>query len=580
MFSPLKSINDLAEANGISSTSSTSKGTQSDQDILAISSTLEKLSTQADQDLLPVSTTLGKLTTKIESSRYFKPPDPSNPSNDDPDQVQVIKIEHGLQNETIEKNGKVLSKSAKNSVNLSDFSVHKLIGSGGYGKVYLVQKNDNSKFFAMKALKKASILLHRRQIAFAKAERTILELVQHPFIVKLYYAFQSNSRLYLIMDYISGGELFYHMSKERIFTDEQASFYVAEIAIALDHLHSLGIIYRDLKPENILLNSNGHLVLTDFGLSKNHIPKENEHDDNPKTNTFCGTPSYMAPEIFDLNKPYEKSVDWWSLGILTYEMLTGKVPFKGKSHKQVYDTIMKRKLLFPKYISPDAADFIRKLLKKNPEQRLGYNKNSLQKISQHRFFIDIDWEILVTSHEKLIPPIIPEVAFDGDVSCFDTFFTDQNLSLFSDTSYPKIKSAPHLADQTSDLKESKFSILNNIFSSVLVAPHLADQTSDLKESKFSILNNIFSSVLVSENNHPPLTSNPISIPLNKSKNTSKSPNSITANHSNSSKTSLSNTKDSSFIGSTESILGDKPNSEDVFHGFSYVAQSVLSKLNQ
>ncbi|PVU98378.1 hypothetical protein BB560_005682 [Smittium megazygosporum] len=325
---------------------------------------------------------------------------------------------------------KDITKTRK-KVYLNDFTIHSLIGSGGYGKVYLVQKNDNSKYFAMKVLKKSSVLLQERTISFAKNERLILGQIQHPFIVRLNYAFQSNSNLYLIMDYVSGGELFYHMANERIFTESQASFYVAEISIALNHLHSFGIIYRDLKPENILISSDGHTVLTDFGLSKYYLSSESEFD-SFKTNTFCGTPSYMAPEIFDLKKPYEKSVDWWSLGILTFEMLIGRVPFKGKSHKQVYDAIIKKKLEFPKYVSLDASNFIRKLLKKVPEQRLGYGKFSFDKITKNRFFYNIDWDKLINNPKEAAPPIIPKVSSPGDISNFDLTFTNQKISLFSE----------------------------------------------------------------------------------------------------------------------------------------------------
>ncbi|KAJ2416857.1 hypothetical protein GGI10_000634 [Coemansia sp. RSA 2530] len=308
-------------------------------------------------------------------------------------------------------------------VTVDDFTVLRLIGKGGYGKVYLVQHKQTLGFYAMKVLRKASILLQRRQITFTMTERSILSEVQHPFIVKLYYAFQSNSKLYLIMEYVAGGELFTHMVKERIFCENQAVFYSAELVLALSHLHKLGIVFRDTKPENILLDKRGHLVLTDFGLSKTALGEDG------RTNTFCGTPSYMAPEVLNAATSYEFSVDWWSLGILLYEMLTGAVPFKGKAPAQVAKNIAKTKVNYPPYMTPDARDLIIRLLRKKPEQRLGYGAKGLEKIKKHRFFRKVDWERLERDHDSLTPPIVPVLSGDGDYSNFDTEFTGEQLPL-------------------------------------------------------------------------------------------------------------------------------------------------------
>ncbi|KAJ2795811.1 hypothetical protein H4S07_006385, partial [Coemansia furcata] len=299
-------------------------------------------------------------------------------------------------------------------VTVEDFTVLRLIGKGGYGKVYLVQHKQTQGYYAMKVLRKASILLQRRQITFTMTERSILSEVQHPFIVKLYYAFQSNSKLYLIMEYVSGGELFTHMVKERIFCEEQAVFYSAELVLALSHLHKLGIVFRDTKPENILLDKRGHLVLTDFGLSKTALGEDG------RTNTFCGTPSYMAPEVLNAAVSYEFSVDWWSLGILLYEMLTGAVPFKGKAPEKVAKNIAKTKVVYPPYMTPDARDLIVRLLRKKPEQRLGYGAKGIENIKRHRFFRKVDWERLEKDHDSLTPPIIPVLNGDGDFSNFDS----------------------------------------------------------------------------------------------------------------------------------------------------------------
>ncbi|PIA16126.1 Pkinase-domain-containing protein [Coemansia reversa NRRL 1564] len=306
-------------------------------------------------------------------------------------------------------------------VTVEDFSVLHLIGKGGYGKVYLVRHKLTGRHYAMKVLRKASILLQRRQIGFTMTERTILSKVQHPFIVKLYYAFQSNSKLYLIMEYVAGGELFTHMANERIFSEDQATFYAAELVLAISHLHRLGIMFRDIKPENCLLNRNGHLVLTDFGLSKTALGGDG------RASTFCGTPAYMAPEILNSSPSYDFSVDWWSLGVLIYEMLIGSVPFKGKAPMQVAKNIAKMKVNYPNYMTPDAKDLIRRLLRKTPAQRISYGAKGVENIKSHRFFRKIDWTRLEKDHESLIPPIIPAVSGDADVSNFAAEFTEEQL---------------------------------------------------------------------------------------------------------------------------------------------------------
>ncbi|XP_060799727.1 ribosomal protein S6 kinase beta-1 isoform X2 [Neoarius graeffei] len=201
------------------------------------------------------------------------------------------------------------------------FELLRVLGKGGYGKVFQVRKvtgAGSGKIFAMKVLKKAMIVRNAKDTAHTKAERNILEEVKHPFIVDLIYAFQTGGKLYLILEYLSGGELFMQLEREGIFMEDTACFYLAEISMALGHLHQKGIIYRDLKPENIMLNSQGHVKLTDFGLCKESI------HDGTVTHTFCGTIEYMAPEILTRNG-HNRAVDWWSLGALMYDMLTGAI---------------------------------------------------------------------------------------------------------------------------------------------------------------------------------------------------------------------------------------------------------------
>merc|ERR1719384_1620362 len=289
-----------------------------------------------------------------------------------------------------------------------DFELRKVLGKGGYGKVFQVRKlsgEDKSKIYAMKVLKKAVIVRNQKDTAHTKAERNILEDVKHPFIVDLIYAFQTKGKLYLILEYLSGGELFMHLEREGIFLEDTACFYVSEITFALEHLHRQGIIYRDLKPENILLDAQGHVKLTDFGLCKESI------DESTVTHTFCGTIEYMAPEILT-RTGHGKAVDWWSLGALMYDMLTGAPPFTAENRKKTIEKILKGKLNLPPYLTPDARDLIKKLLKRQISQRLGSGLADADPIKTHPFFKHINWADVIA--RKLEPPFKPVLASDDD----------------------------------------------------------------------------------------------------------------------------------------------------------------------
>ncbi|CAK9823242.1 Ribosomal protein S6 kinase beta-1 [Anthophora retusa] len=298
-----------------------------------------------------------------------------------------------------------------------DFELCKVIGKGGYGKVFQVRKitgNDSGTIFAMKVLRKASIIRNQKDTAHTKAERNILEAVKHPFIVDLMYAFQTGGKLYLILEYMCGGELFRHLNDEGIFLEETACFYLSEIILALQHLHLQGIIYRDLKPENILLDAEGHIKLTDFGLCKEHI------QDGTVTHTFCGTIEYMAPEIL-MRSGHGKAVDWWSLGTLMYDMLTGSPPFTSDNRKKTIEKILRGKLNLPQYLTPDSRDLIRKLLKRQVAQRLGSGPSDAEQIKNHQFFKYINWNDVIS--RKLEPPFRPTLTSEDDVSQFDKKFT-------------------------------------------------------------------------------------------------------------------------------------------------------------
>uniref|UniRef100_A0A8C9VNC8 Ribosomal protein S6 kinase n=1 Tax=Scleropages formosus TaxID=113540 RepID=A0A8C9VNC8_SCLFO len=299
------------------------------------------------------------------------------------------------------------------------FELLRVLGKGGYGKVFQVRKVSgvtSGKIFAMKVLKKAMIVRNAKDTAHTKAERNILEEVKHPFIVDLIYAFQTGGKLYLILEYLSGGELFMQLEREGIFMEDTACFYLAEISMALGHLHQNGIIYRDLKPENIMLNNQGHVKLTDFGLCKESI------HDGTVTHTFCGTIEYMAPEIL-MRSGHNRAVDWWSLGALMYDMLTGAPPFTGENRKKTIDKILKCKLNLPPYLTQEARDLLKKLLKRNASLRLGGGPGDAAEVQSHPFFRHINWEDLLA--RKVEPPFKPFLQSADDVSQFDSKFTSQ-----------------------------------------------------------------------------------------------------------------------------------------------------------
>ncbi|GAB9473062.1 Agc protein kinase, partial [Globisporangium polare] len=210
---------------------------------------------------------------------------------------------------------------------LEDFTLIRVIGKGSFGKVTLVRKKTNSKIFAMKILSKAH-LLKRKQVEHTKTERRVLSVASHPFIVGLHYAFQTQAKLYFVLDYCPGGELFFHLSRMGKFDETMSRFYAAELVVALEHLHSLGVVYRDLKPENILLDEMGHIKLADFGLAKDEVTEI----DSGAT-SLCGTPEYLAPEVL-ARKGHGTAVDWWGLGMVLYEMLTGLPPWYTRNRQE------------------------------------------------------------------------------------------------------------------------------------------------------------------------------------------------------------------------------------------------------
>ncbi|KAK4998385.1 hypothetical protein LTR66_002359 [Elasticomyces elasticus] len=303
----------------------------------------------------------------------------------------------------------------------ADFLPLKCLGKGAFGTVHLVKQVATGRLYAQKQFRKASLTVHKRLVEQTRTERAILESVnRHPFVVKLYYAFQDHEKLYLILEYAQGGELFTHLQMERMFSEEVAAFYTAEMVLALEHLHqNVGVVYRDLKPENCLLDAEGHLLLTDFGLSK--VPLDGE-----SCKSILGTPDYMAPEVVQ-GIDYGKAVDWWSLGAIAHDMLTGTPPFQGPNHAAVQKNIVKQTYKPPFFLGPDAKDLLTRLLRKEPSKRLGYNMpKDMTTIKKHRFFRKTDWKKL--EKRELEPPYLPVITDPELAENFAKDFTDLAIS--------------------------------------------------------------------------------------------------------------------------------------------------------
>ncbi|CAM9606506.1 unnamed protein product [Chrysoparadoxa australica] len=358
--------------------------------------------------------------------------------------------------------GDEIGSSSRRKMGLDDFELIRVIGKGSFGKVTLVGKKNSNRLYAMKVLSKEH-LLRSKQMEHTRTERRVLGCINHPFLVSLHYAWTTRAKIYFVLDYCPGGELFFHLSRMKKLPEYMARFYAAEITLGLDHLHDNGIVYRDLKPENILLDAVGHVKLADFGLAK-----EGVMDCAKGANSLCGTPEYLSPEILNRGG-HGTAVDWWSLGMVLYEMLTGLPPWYTTDRSLLFHRLRTGTLSFPYYISRPAADIISKLLNRDAAARLGAksgasevtpnhlttdntpdnesvnnNKNKkstysyheessfipllLQQVQGHRFFHNVDWEALMRLEVK--PPFNPckELAQDpSDTRNFDRQFTRMPL---------------------------------------------------------------------------------------------------------------------------------------------------------
>ena len=306
------------------------------------------------------------------------------------------------------------SAATRKKLTPDDFEMLCLVGQGAFGKVFQVRKKDSGSVYAMKVMRKETII-EREQTDYMRAERDILTVIHHPYVVTLRYSFQTSQKLYLIMDFVNGGHLFFWLYRQGLFDTALTRFYAAEIVCAIGHLHSLNIMHRDLKPENILLDNEGHVKLTDFGLAKRQDPESTK-----RTNSLVGSIDYMAPEILQATG-HGKTADWWSVGVLMYEMLTGQLPFRGKNKPAIQKAICSHKLKMPSFLPGDATGLIKGLLDRQQDRRLGVGPDGTDNVKGHAFFKAVDWNKIEV--RGVSPPFRPTVQGEMCVACFDEQWT-------------------------------------------------------------------------------------------------------------------------------------------------------------
>uniref|UniRef100_A0A8C6TRZ0 protein kinase C n=1 Tax=Neogobius melanostomus TaxID=47308 RepID=A0A8C6TRZ0_9GOBI len=309
----------------------------------------------------------------------------------------------------------VLVCSPNVGLHMEDFNCISVLGRGHFGKVLLAEYKKTGKLYAIKALKKGDIVT-RDEVDSLMCEKRIFEVIntsQHPFLVNLHGCFQTSDHVCFVMAYSPGGDLMTHIHTS-IFSERQTRFYSSCVLLGLEFLHQNKIVYRDLKLDNLLMDADGYVRIADFGLCKEGMG----HGD--RTSTFCGTPEFLAPEVLTDNN-YTRSVDWWGLGVLIYEMLVGESPFPGDDEEEVFDSIVNDDVRYPRFLSPDSVSLIQKLLQKNPAMRLGAGEEDAAEIKIHKFFQGIDWDALLAKRMK--PPFVPVIKEAKDVSNFDQEFT-------------------------------------------------------------------------------------------------------------------------------------------------------------
>lgn len=339
------------------------------------------------------------------------------------------------------------------AVSVDRYSVMTVIGRGSFGKVVLV-RDHKDKTYALKALRKDRCVEPRHQRR-ARTEQSVLKQIDHPFVARLYHTFQDGATLFFVLEFCPGGEMFFHLGKLKRFAEPMARFYAAEITLALQHIHELHIAYRDLKPENILLDANGHVQLVDFGLAKENIFRPDQG-----ASSMCGTYEYLAPEVIK-RVGHGFAVDWWNLGMVLFEMLTGLPPWYVKDRKKLFDRICNKPLQFPNSISQNATGLIMRLLNKNPVLRLGSARGAVE-VQQQPFFSGVDWNLLLSKTARA--PLVPCGSADRSVpgratntTNFDRRFTSLPVddNVFINEKSDRVKTSPDLTKTDGDLPDGQ-----------------------------------------------------------------------------------------------------------------------------
>ncbi|CAH1967284.1 unnamed protein product [Acanthoscelides obtectus] len=294
--------------------------------------------------------------------------------------------------------------------NIQDFNILKILGTGSFGKVVLCKHvAEGDKLYAMKIMEKINIIKNK-QLLHTISEIRFLEAFKFPFIVGLMYFFKNNVYIFIVMPFIAGGEMFYHLRSMKKFEESLSKFYAAQVIMAFEYMHALGVVYRDLKPENILIDVDGYLKITDLGFCKKI--------DNTRTFTLCGTPEYLAPEII-LSQGYNYSVDWWALGVLIYEMAAGFPPFYSKEHMKLYEKIVSGRFACPPHFTKPLKDLILNILQVDRTKRYGQLKGGSKDIKGHDWFRGTDWDGILSKRVK--SPFEPTLDNVGDTKYFETY---------------------------------------------------------------------------------------------------------------------------------------------------------------
>ncbi|XP_068056374.1 protein kinase C iota type isoform X3 [Anomalospiza imberbis] len=378
-----------------------------------------------------------------ECGRHTLQPEPimpMDPSSVHSDNVETVIPYNPSSHESLdhvgeEKEAMSIRESGKasSSLGLQDFDLLRVIGRGSYAKVLLVRLKKTERIYAMKVVKK-ELVNDDEDIDWVQTEKHVFEQASnHPFLVGLHSCFQTESRLFFVIEYVNGGDLMFHMQRQRKLPEEHARFYSAEISLALNYLHERGIIYRDLKLDNVLLDSEGHIKLTDYGMCKEGLRP------GDTTSTFCGTPNYIAPEILR-GEDYGFSVDWWALGVLMFEMMAGRSPFDivGSSDNPdqntedyLFQVILEKQIRIPRSLSVKAAGVLKSFLNKDPKERLGcHPQTGFADIQGHPFFRNVDWDLM--EQKQVVPPFKPNISGEFGLDNFDSQFTNEPVQLTPD----------------------------------------------------------------------------------------------------------------------------------------------------